>query len=83
MAKGIVWTELAKADIRGIEQPVALQILRTLARYAKTEIGNVKQLRDVEPPLARLRAQNHRVFFRDQGEYFEVVRVLDRKEAYR
>ena len=83
MAKRIVWTEQARADIRGIEQPIALQILRTLARHAQTGQGNTKQLRDIEPPLIRLRARRHRVFFRDKGDYLEISRVLDRKEAYR
>jgi hypothetical protein len=72
MAKRIVWTEQAKADVRGIEQPIAWQILKTLARYALTGEGNTKQLRDIEPPLIRLRAQNHRIFFRDKGEYLEI-----------
>jgi mRNA-degrading endonuclease RelE of RelBE toxin-antitoxin system len=83
MAKRIVWTEQAKADVRVIEQPIALQILKTLARYVQTGEGNTKQLRDVEPPLIRLRAQNYRIFFRDKGDYLEISRVLDRKEAYR
>jgi hypothetical protein len=83
MGKRIVWTEQAKADVHGIEQPIALQILKTLARYAQTGEGNTKQLRDIEPPLVRLRAQNHRLFFRDKGDYLEISRVLDRKEAYR
>jgi plasmid stabilization system protein ParE len=83
MGKRIVWTEQAKADVHGIEQPIALQILKTLARYAQTGEGNAKQLRDIEPPLVRLRSQNHRVFFRDKGDYLEISRVLDRKEAYR
>jgi hypothetical protein len=83
MGKSIVWTEQAKADVRAIEQPIALQILKTLARYVQTGEGNTKQLQDVEPPLIRLRAQNHRVFFRDKGDYLEISRVLDRKEAYR
>jgi plasmid stabilization system protein ParE len=83
MAKGIVWTEQAKADVRGIVQPIALQILKTLARYALTGEGNTKQLRDIEPTLIRLRAQNHRIFFRKKGEHLEISRVLDRKEAYR
>jgi plasmid stabilization system protein ParE len=83
MAKRIVWTDQAKVDIRGIEQPIALQILKTLARYAQSGEGNTRQLRDIEPPLIRLRAQDHRVFFRDKGEYLEISRVLDRKEAYR
>lgn len=81
MAKRIVWTEQAKADVRSIEQPIALQILKTLARCAQNGEGNTKQLRDIEPPLIRLRAQDHRVFFRDKGDYLEISRVLDRKEA--
>jgi len=83
MPRRIVWTEQAKPDIRGIEQSIPLQILKTLARYVQTGEGNTKQLQGVEPPLIRLRAQDHRVFFRDKGEYLEISRVLDRKEAYR
>lgn len=83
MAKRIVWTEQARADVRCIEQPIAMQILKTLARYVQTGRGNIKQLRDVDPPLIRLRAQDHRIFFRDNAEYLEISRVLDRKEAYR
>lgn len=70
MAKRIVWTDQARADIRSIEQPIALQIL--------TGEGRTKQLQGVMPPLIRLRAQNHRVFFRDKGDYLEIDRVLDR-----
>ena len=60
-----------------------MQILKTLARYALTGEGNTKQLQDIEPPLIRLRAQDHRIFFRDKGDYLQISRVLDRKEAYR
>lgn len=83
MAKRIVWTDQAKADIRGIEQHVALQILKTLGRYLQSGDGATRQLKGVTPPMIRLRAQNHRVFFRDKGDYLEIVRILDRKEAYR
>jgi hypothetical protein len=83
MAKLIVWTDQARADMRGIEQPIALQILKTLGRYTLTGQGATKQLKGIEPPLIRLRAQNHRVFFREQDDSLKVERVLDRKEAYR
>ena len=83
MPKRIVWSTQAKADIRCVEKITALQILKTLARYAQTGEGNIKRLQGIEPPLIRLRAQDHRVFFRDKGEYLAVSRVLDRKEAYR
>ncbi|MBI1786991.1 MAG: hypothetical protein HYR60_05480 [Acidobacteria bacterium] len=45
-----------------------MQIFRTLARYVQRREGNTKQLRGIEPPLIRLRAQDHRVFFRDKGD---------------
>jgi hypothetical protein len=83
MAKRIVWTDQARADVRGIEQPVAIQILKTLGRYVLTGDGATKQLKGVSPPLIRLRAKNHRIFFRDRGDYFKIERVLDRKEACR
>lgn len=83
MAKRIVWTERARSDLRGIDQPVALQILKTLARYAFTGEGNVKQLRGMQPPLLRLRAQDHRIFLRDKGDFLEIARILHRREAYR
>jgi hypothetical protein len=52
--KSIVWTAQAKAAIRGIE------------RLSPGE-GNTKQLQGIEPSLVRLRAQDHRVFFRHHG----------------
>jgi hypothetical protein len=33
--------------------------------------------------MIRLRAQNHRIFFREQDDGLQIERVLDRKEAYR
>jgi plasmid stabilization system protein ParE len=83
MAKRIAWTEQAKGDIRRIEQPAAMRILKTIARYAGKGLGDTRQLQGVTPPLIRLRAQEHRIFFRDKGDYLEISRVLDRKEAYR
>jgi hypothetical protein len=83
MGKQVVRTDQAKADIRGVEQPIAMQTLKTLGRYILSGEGATKQLKDITPPLIRLRAQNHRIFFRDQGDTLKIERVLDRKEAYR
>jgi hypothetical protein len=57
--------------------------LRTLARFLESEEGNVKRLQGAERPLYRLRTQGHRVIFRDLGDFSEVTRVRERKEAYR
>ncbi len=83
MAKQVAFTDQAKADLRAIPQPIAIQILRTLARFLDSEEGNVKRLQGIDPPLYRLRTQDHRVIFRDLGEHIEVTRIRDRKEAYR
>jgi hypothetical protein len=55
MAKRIVWSGQAKADIRGIEQSVAIQILKTLGRYVSSGEGATKQLKGISPPLVRAR----------------------------
>ncbi len=83
MAKQVAFTDQAKADLRAIPRPIAIQILRTLARFLDSEEGNVRRLQGVEPPLYRLRTPDHRVIFRDLGEHIEVTRIRDRKEAYR
>lgn len=83
MAKRVVFTDQAKADIRAVPQSTALQILHTIARYLESEEGNVKRLVGIEPPLYRLRAQDHRVFFRIHADHVEVTRVRNRREAYR
>jgi len=62
LAKQIVWSDNERADLRTIEQPIAWQILKTLARYVSNGEGATKQLKGIAPPMIRLRAQNHRNF---------------------
>ena len=81
--KSIGWTDQAKADIRAIDQPTALRILRSLARYLASGEGDVKRLRDVEPPELRLRVGDYRVRFYDYSDSALVLSVKHRREAYR
>jgi hypothetical protein len=81
VGKQIVWTDRAKADIRGIEQAIAIQVLKTLGRYVLSGEGATKQLKGITPPLIRVRAPDYRVFFREHGDTLKIERVLDRKEA--
>lgn len=83
MAKKIAWTDQAKADVRAIERQTAMDILHGLARFLATEEGDVKRLKGVDPPELRLRLGDYRVRFYDHGETIEVLRVRNRKEAYR
>jgi len=54
MAKRVAFTDQASAELRAIPQPIAIQILRTLARFLESEEGNVRRLQGVDPPLYRL-----------------------------
>jgi hypothetical protein len=49
MAKRVAFTNHAKADLRAIDRQTAIQILKTLARFAQSEEGDVKRLRGVAP----------------------------------
>jgi mRNA-degrading endonuclease RelE of RelBE toxin-antitoxin system len=63
---------------------VAIQVLRTLARFLESEEGNVRRLQGIEPPFYRLRTQDHRFIFRVlSADEIEVTRVRNRREAYR
>ena len=81
--KKIVWTDQAKADLRAIDQVIALRILHALARYLETGEGEMKRLQDIDPPELRLRVGDYRVRFYDHGDSILVLAVKHRREAYR
>jgi mRNA-degrading endonuclease RelE of RelBE toxin-antitoxin system len=82
MGRRVAFTDQAKADLRAIPKDIAIQILHTLARFLNSEDGDVKRLQGISPPLYRLRAQDHRIMFRDYGTHIEVSRVQNRRDAY-
>ena len=84
MAKRVLWSTESRADIRIIDRETALRLLKALDRFVKTGAGNVKQLEGFDPPLFRLRIGAWRFIYRRHGDdAIEVVRVRNRKDAYR
>ncbi len=83
MARRIAWTEQGKADLRAINQRRAMNILHGLARFLSTAEGDVKQLHGFDPPELRLRIGDYRIRFHDHGDWIEILRVRNRKDAYR
>jgi hypothetical protein len=69
--------------VRRIDRQTALSLLEGLADYVLTGHGDVERLTDVEPPELRLRLGDFRVRFYDLGDTLLILRVLNRKEAYR
>jgi mRNA-degrading endonuclease RelE of RelBE toxin-antitoxin system len=77
------WSPQARSDLRSIDRTNAMNILQAIDRYLVTGIGDVKKLR---PPRHefRLRVGDFRILFLStEDSAIEVLRVLNRKEAYR
>ena len=84
MAKRVIWSDEARADMRAIDRETAVRLLKSLGRYLKSEHGDIKALEGIDKPLLRLRTGDWRFIFRKHGEdAIEIVRVRNRREAYR
>jgi mRNA-degrading endonuclease RelE of RelBE toxin-antitoxin system len=55
------WEPPARADLRGIDQAQAVNILRALDRFAKTGVGDVSKLTADKQGCFRLRIGNWRI----------------------
>jgi mRNA-degrading endonuclease RelE of RelBE toxin-antitoxin system len=82
--KRIIFSDEAKANIRGIPQPIAMNILTAIHRFADTDAGQVKRIQGVEPAEFRLRVGDFRVRFTEEpGDILRIHAVKNRKDAYR
>ena len=84
MPQRVIFSVEARADLRAIDRETALRLLKALARFLATDTGNVKQLEGFDPPRYRLRISDWRIIFRKTGgDAIEILRVRNRREAYR
>ena len=83
MLRRVVFSDEARSDVRTIDRATALRLLKALTRFLETDSGDVRQLEGFNPPMYRLRIGEWRILFRRRGDAVEVVRVLNRSEAYR
>ena len=81
--KDLEWSESSLEDMAALDKGIARRIQRTVERFAQTESGNVKKLQGIDPPEYRLRIGDWRVRFALDGDTVRVLRVLNRKDAYR
>ena len=77
------WTEKALEDMAALDKGIARRVKRAVERFAETGAGNVKRLQSIDPPEFRLRVGDWRVRFHQDGETIRVLRVRNRREAYR
>jgi mRNA-degrading endonuclease RelE of RelBE toxin-antitoxin system len=79
----IEWTDASLEDMAALDKGMARRIKLAVERFAATGAGNVKRLQGIDPPEYRLRAGDYRVRFHQDGETVRVLRVRNRREAYR
>ncbi len=79
----IAWTEAALTDMAALDKGIARRVKHSVERFAETGAGNLKKLQGVDPPEFRLRVGDYRVRFHNDGETMTVLRVRNRREAYR
>lgn len=84
MKQRIFWSVEARADMRVIDRDTALRLLKALDRFVKTGAGDIRQLSGFFPTLFRLRTGDWRIIYRHAANgAIEVIRVRNRREAYR
>lgn len=81
--KEIEWTDASLEDMAALDQGIARRVKRAVERLAESGSGNVKKLQGIDPPEYRLRVGDYRVRFELDGETVRVLRVRNRREAYR
>ena len=81
--KDLAWSESSLEDMAALDKSLARRIQRSVERFARTETGNIKRLRGIDPPEYRLRVGDWRVRFVVNAGTVLVLRVLNRKNAYR
>ena len=79
----IEWTEAALEDMAALDKGIARRVKQAVERFAHTGAGNVKRLQGIDPPEYRLRMEDYRVRFHLDDQAVRVLRVRNRREAYR
>ena len=79
----VEWTETALEDMAALDKGIARRVKQAVERFADTGAGNVKRLQGIDPPEYRLRVGDYRVRFHMNDETVQVLRIRNRREAYR
>jgi mRNA-degrading endonuclease RelE of RelBE toxin-antitoxin system len=66
-----------------LDKRIARRVKQSVERFAAADAGNVKRLRDIEPPEYRLRVGDYRVRFLMERDIMHILRVRNRRESYR
>jgi len=86
LIKRVVLSTQAQTDLAGLDRAVALRIAGAINRFAETGAGNTQGPRGIEayiPQEFRLRVGDWRVRFHDHVDWIDILRIRNRRDAYR
>ncbi len=66
-----------------LDKGIARRVKKSVERFAETGAGNIKRLQDIDPPEFRLRVGDYRARFHQDNDTMRILRVRNRREAYR
>lgn len=81
--KEIEWTNASLEDMAALDKGIARRAKEAVERFANTGAGNVKRLQGIDPPEYRLRVGDYRIRFELDRATIRVLRIRNRREAYR
>ena len=81
--KEVEWTGPALEDMGALDKGMARRVKQAVERFSEAGSGDVKRLQGINPPEYRLRVGDYRVRFHRDKETIRVLRVRNRREAYR
>lgn len=79
----IEWSEAALDDMAALDKGTGRRVKEAVERFAGTGAGNVRRLQGIRPPEYRLRMGDYRIRFHQDGEVIRILRVRNRRDAYR
>ena len=81
--KEIEWTDASLEDMAALDERIGRRVKQVVERFAATGAGSVRKLQGMALPEYRLRVGDYRVRFELTGKTIRVLRVRNRREAYR
>lgn len=79
----ILWSDEARADIRGIAPATAMRIFEGVLHFARTGGGDLTNLHGALAGSFRLRIGDYRILFNLEEHSMIIFGVRHRSEAYR
>jgi mRNA interferase RelE/StbE len=77
----IQYAQLAVENLRGLQKPIAAQIVRKITRLEGGLVGNIKRLREADFGY-RLRMGDYRILFDLEGDTIVIQKIAHRKDVY-